>query len=146
MADTKEIIRIGQIEIRFLLEGSDTNGQMAMFEVGIPKGARVPLPHHHVHYDETVYGLEGTITFTVDGKTIVVSKGDAYTIVRGAVHGFNNLGDNDAKVLCVVTPAEIGPEFFRDQAEIVNAGVPPDMEKMKLVFKKHRIVPSLPQN
>ena len=146
MADTKEIIRIGQIEIRFLLEGSDTNGLMAMFEVSVATGARVPLPHHHVYYDETVYGLEGTITFTVDGKTIEVGKGEAYTIVRGAVHGFNNFTDSDAKVLCVVTPAEIGPDFFREQAEIINAGGPPDIEKMKLVFKKHRVVPALPQN
>ncbi len=56
-----EIIRIGQLEIKFLLEAADTNGALAMFEFMVPVGARVPLPHSHVHYDETIYGLEGVL-------------------------------------------------------------------------------------
>jgi len=40
-----EIIQVGQIGIRFLLEAADTNGALAMFEFTVPVGARMPLPH-----------------------------------------------------------------------------------------------------
>ncbi len=39
-----EMIRLGQIEIKFLLEAADTNGSVAMFEFVVPVGAKVPLP------------------------------------------------------------------------------------------------------
>ena len=141
MTNNKEIIRIGQIEIKFLLEASDTNGHLTMFEFLVPNGAKVPLPHYHESFDEVIYGLEGTMTFTVDGKTVELGQGQSLFIPRGVAHGFNNLGQQSAKALSVVTPGLIGPEYFKDIAEIVNAGGPPDIEKMKLVFKKHGLVP-----
>src|SRR6266700_8022350 len=58
MPQEKESIRAGQIEVRFLLESKDSTGQLAMFEFTVPAGAKVPLPHSHAHYDETIYGLE----------------------------------------------------------------------------------------
>src|SRR5882724_5050178 len=98
------MIRIGQIGIRFLLESADTNGSVAMFEFTVPVGAKVPIPHSHKHYDETVYGVEGTLTFIVDGKTVPIRPGESCFIPRGAVHGFDNLKQTDAKGLAVVTP------------------------------------------
>jgi quercetin dioxygenase-like cupin family protein len=145
MTNNKEIIKIGQIEIKFLLEASDTNGELAMFEFLVPNGVKVPLPHYHESYDETVYGLEGIMTFTVDGKVIDLEAGQTLFIPRGAVHGFNNLNPQTAKALAVVTPGLIGSEFFKETAAIVNAGGPPDIEKMKLVFKKHGLVPIINQ-
>lgn len=139
-----EIIRIGQVGINFLLEAADTNGSVAMFEFMVPVGARVPLPHSHEHYDETVYGVEGVLTFTVDGKTVHIGPGESYFIPRGAVHGFNNLKQTDAKALAVVTPALIGPDFFQEVAAIVNAGGPPDIQQLKVVLAKHGLVPAMP--
>ncbi len=140
-----EIIKIGQTEVKFLLEGKNTNEQIAMFEFMVPAGAKVPLPHSHEKYDETIYGIEGTFTFTINGKATDINKGETVFIPRGAVHGFANHGSADAKALAVVTPALIGPAFFRESAEIVNAGGPPDIEKLKLVFAKYGLVPALPR-
>ena len=91
MPQEKEIIRAGQIEVRFLLESKDSNGQLAVFEFTVPAGAKVPLPHSHARYDETIYGLEGVLTFTVHGKPTDIAAGESCFIPRGAVHGFNNL-------------------------------------------------------
>jgi len=140
-----EIIRIGQIGIRFLLEAIDTNGAVAMFEFTVPVGAKVPMPHSHKHYDETIYGVAGIITFTVEGKAVDIAPGESCFIPRGAVHGFNNLKQTDAKALAVVTPALIGPDFFKETAAIVNPGGPPDIEKLKAVLAKHGLVPAMPQ-
>ena len=71
----REIIQVGQIGIRFLLEAVDTNGALAMFEFTVPVGARMPLPHKHERYDETIYGVEGVVTFTVEGKTVDIAPG-----------------------------------------------------------------------
>ena len=141
----QETIRIGQIGINFLLEAADTNGSVAMFEFMVPVGAKVPLPHSHKHYDETIYGVEGVITFTVDGRTVHIGPGESCFIPRGAVHGFNNLKRADAKALAVVTPALIGPDFFKETAAIINAGGPPDIEKLRAVMTKHGLVPAMLQ-
>ena len=145
MPQEKESICAGQIEVRFLLESKDSNGQLAMFEFTVPAGAKVPAPHSHTHYDETIYGLEGVVTFTVNGRPVDIAAGDTCFIPRGAVHGFNNLKPSNAKGLAVVTPALIGPEFFREMAAIINAGGPPDVEKLKAVMNKHGLVPAPPR-
>ena len=38
-----EVIHLGQIEIKFLLEAADTTGALAMFELTVPAGAKVPV-------------------------------------------------------------------------------------------------------
>jgi len=145
MSQEKEIIRVGQIEICFLLESKNSHGQLAMFEFAVPAGVKVPASHSHTHYDETIYGLAGVMTFTVNGQPVDLAAGDTCFIPRGAVHGFNNLKSANARALAVVTPALIGPEYFREMAAIVNAGGPPDLEKIKAVMTKHGLVPALPQ-
>ena len=139
------IIPIGQIGIRFLLEAADTNGSVAMFEFTVPVGAKVPLPHYHREYDETIYGVESVMTFTVEGKPVGIGPGKSCFIPRGAVHGFNNLKEADAKALAIVTPALLGPDYFKEMATIVNLGGPPDLEKLKAVMLKHGLVPVMPQ-
>lgn len=139
-----EITRVGQIGIRFLLEAADTNGAVAMFEFTVPVGARVPVPHYHKAYDETIYGVEGVVTFTVEGKPVDIGPGQTCFIPRGAVHGFDNRKPTAVKALAVITPALLGPDFFKDAAAIVNAGGPPDVEKLKAVLLKHGLVPAPP--
>lgn len=140
-----EIIKVGQIGIRFLLQADDTNGSMGMFEFTVPAGSQVPLPHSHKHFDETIYGLEGVLTFTVEGKPVDLSPGECCFVPRGAVHGFNNLTQAGAKGLAIITPALLGPDFFKEAAALLDAGGPPDVEKLKAVMAKHGLVPALPQ-
>src|SRR6266699_1524328 len=139
-----EIMRIGQIGIRFLLDAADTGGFVAMLEFTVPVAAKVPLPHYHKHYDETIYGVEGVMTFTVEGKVLDVGPGESCFVPRGAVHGFNNLKQTDAKALAIVTPALIGPDYFKEMAAIVNAGGPPDVKKLSAVMAKHGLIAVAP--
>ena len=139
-----ELIQVGQIGIRFLLESADTNGAVAMFEFTVPVGAKMPLPHSHKLYDETIYGVEGVVTFTVEGKPADIGPGESCFVPRGAVHGFNNLKQTDVKALAIITPALLGPDFFKAAAAIVNAAGPPDLEKLKAVMAKHGLVPAMP--
>jgi len=140
-----EIIRIGPLAIRFLITGEAGNGSVALFEVTVPAKQRLAGPaHSHDRYEETIYGLEGVLTWTVDGKRIDVGPGQAVCIPRGAVHRFDNHSSEDAKALCAITPAAIGPQFFRESADVINAaaGGPPDRVKMADIMRRHGLTPA----
>src|SRR6201984_69863 len=115
-----EAIRLGPLAVRFLITGENSSGSVAAFELVVPHAQRLAAPaHSHDHYEETIYGLEGVLTWTVDGVRIDVGPGQALCLPRGAIHRFDNNGSHDAKVLCAVTPAAIGPEYFREAAEVI---------------------------
>lgn len=143
-----ETIRLGPLAVRFLVTGRESSGSIATFELTVAGGAKLMAPaHSHDHYEETLYGTEGVLTWTVDGKAIEVGPGQALCIPRGAVHRFDNLRDQDAKCLCVITPAAIGPEYFREMAEVLKAaaGGPPDKAKMVEIMLRHGLTPAPPQ-
>jgi quercetin dioxygenase-like cupin family protein len=142
-----ETIRLGPLGVRFLITGENATGSVAVFELEVPAAQRLAAPaHSHDHYEETIYGLEGVSTWTVDGKAIEVGPGQALCIPRGAVHRFDNNGTKDAKALCVISPAAIGPQYFRESAEVINAaaGGPPDRVKMVEIMRRHGLTPVPP--
>ena len=139
-----ETIRLGPLTVRFLVTGDDASGSVAIFELAVPASQRLMAPaHSHDHYEETVYGLEGVLTWTVDGKPIEVGPGQALCIPRGAVHRFDNHGTLDVKALCVVSPAAIGPQYFREIAEVgkAAAGGPPDRGALMEIMRRHGLTP-----
>jgi len=145
---SEETIRLGPLAVRFLLTGANSTGSIAAFELTVPAAQRLMAPaHSHDHYEETIYGIEGVLTWTVDGKQIDVGPGQALCIPRGAVHRFDNNGSQDVKALCVITPAAIGPEYFRESAEAIHAaaGAPPDRAKMAEIMRRHGLTPAPPQ-
>jgi len=138
----EETIQIGTsgVGIRFLLTREDTNGSMSVFEVRVAAGHKLPAPaHKNDAYEEVLYGMEGVLTWTVDGTPIAVGPGQALCIPRGAVHRFDNLGSEDVKQLCLISPAILGPAYFREAAEVIGAasGGPPDRAQMTEVFRRH---------
>ena len=143
---TSEEIRIGQLTIRFLAQGVETGGALAVFEFDVPAGAKVPVAHSHDGYEETIYGLAGVLAWTIEGTPADVGPGDALCIPRGAVHRFDNVGDVDATALAIVTPGILGPDYFREVAEIVaaTAGGPPDLAAIAAVMRRHGLTPVPP--
>jgi Cupin domain len=77
---TSEEIRIGELAIRFLVEGEQSAGSVAVFEFDVPAGAKVPVAHSHDGYEETIYGLEGVLTWTIEGTPTEVGVGEALCI------------------------------------------------------------------
>ena len=135
-----ETIRLGPLAVRFLITGEHATGSVAVFELTVPSAQRLAAPaHSHDHYEETIYGIDGVLTWTVDGKAIDVEPGQALCIPRGAIHRFDNNGSREAKALCLVTPATIGPKYFREAAELFNAatGGSPDRAKMAEFMRRH---------
>ena len=135
----REEIEVGSLAIRFLVEGEESGGSVAVFEFDVPAGAKVAAGHSHDGYEETIYGLEGVLAWTVAGVPTDVGPGEALCIPRGVVHQFDNTHDIDAKALAVVTPGILGPDYFREVAAILDAaaGGPPDFAALGEVMRRH---------
>jgi len=142
----REEIKVGEVAIRFLVESGESNGTVAVFESTVPAGARVPVAHSHDGYEETIYGLTGVLTWTIEGTPTDVGPGDAVCIPRGAVHHFDNVGEVDATALAIVTPGILGPGYFREVAEVLaaTAGGPPDLAGVAAVMRRHGLTPAPP--
>src|SRR6201984_2590791 len=142
-----EAIRLGPLAVRFLITGENSSGSVAAFELVVPGAQRLAAPaHSHDHYEETIYGIDGVLTWTVDGKQIEVGPRQALCIPRGAIHRFDNNESQDVKALCVITPAAIGPQYFRESAEVINAaaGGPSDRAKMAEIMRRYGLTPASP--
>lgn len=143
-AVTREEIVVGELAIRFLLEGGQSAGSVAVFEFDVPAGSRVPAAHSHDGYEETIYGLEGSLIWTVEGEPAEVGPGEVLCVPRGVVHHFANAGDVGAKALAIVTPGVLGPDYFREVAAILDsaAGGPPDLAAVAAVMRRHGLTPA----
>ena len=135
---------IGELRIRFLLEGEQSGGSVAIFEFDVPGRARVPIAHSHDGYEETIYGLEGTLSWTLDGQVVLVGPGDALCIPRGVVHRFDNTDDVDARALAIVTPGILRPDYFREMAAVTEGadGGPPNPAALGAVMRRHGLTPA----
>jgi quercetin dioxygenase-like cupin family protein len=139
----RRVVKIGQLEIRYLVEGS-RHGGLGLFEMRVPPGAQVPPPHSHSNNEECVYVLAGELRYSVDGEARDLKAGAWMSTPRGSVHHFSNPGSETARVLVMLTP-DIGEQYFRDVAEVVGAGGPPDRTKLTEVMTRYGLVPAVAQ-
>ena len=136
-----EVIRLGKLEIRYLLSAEADASSLGSFELTVPPNANVPPAHRHANNDEYIYVLDGVLRYTVDSVTRDLGPGDSMFTPRGGVHAFSNPHSITARALIVQTP-DIGPQYFRDIGAIVNAGGPPDKEKLFGVMARYGLTPA----
>jgi len=139
-----EEIRLGGIVLRFFIDGPTSGGGVTMFEMTVAPGAGMPVPHHHVGFDESGYGVSGRLRFMLEGQSMDAGEGDLVWIERGKVHAFSNPFDEPAKVLCTITPGVLGAEYFREIRGLLGAGGPPDPKAMGEVMLRYGLVPVKP--
>ena len=137
-------VSIGQLAIRFLLEGEASGGSVAVFEFDVPAAARVPIAHSHDGYEETIYGLEGVLTWTVDGEQTEIGSGEVLCIPRGVVHRFDNDHEVDAKMLAIISPGILSFNYFREVAAVIKGATdgPPDPAALAEVMRRHGLTPA----
>lgn len=139
------VITIGQLEIRYLMDGTVTGAASGMFELTVPPGARVPPAHSHSANEELMYCLEGTLRSVVGGEVRDLKPGERTYTPRGVVHAFSNPHEHVARALVILTP-DIGAQYFRDVAQVVGAPGGPTPAKMAEVMTRYGLVLSPPQS
>lgn len=141
--NVREPIRIGQIEIRYLLDGVEAGAASGMFELTVEPGARVPPAHSHSHNEEVIYVLEGVLRCAVDDVVRDLGPGDHMRTPRGSVHSFSNPHQQTARALVTLTP-DIGAQYFRDIAEVAAGPGAPDPARMGQIMARYGLVVSKP--
>ncbi len=142
---THEEILIGGIAIRPRIEPAESDGVIAIHEFDVSAGMSLPVAHSHDEYEETIYGIKGTVTFTVEGVAHDVEPGGTLFIRRGAIHTFANTGDVDATALAIITPGLLGADYFREIAAVLDAAAdgPPDLVAIGDVMRRHGLTPAM---
>lgn len=99
-----------------LLAAEETGGAFSLFEFVVPAGRGSP-PHIHHAEHETFVIITGEMEFTVAGMPTRVGPGSVVFGARGVPHNFRNVGDSEARMIVICTPAGL-ERFF------AAAGVP----------------------
>jgi len=139
---SEHAVRIGEMELRFVVDETQGSGDLVVFEFAAAANARVPAPHYHREVDEVVYGLQGTLTTTVDGKPHELRTGDSLFIPRGSVHHHANRHAETVRALIVMNKGTIGRAYFEAMARAINVAGKPDMVKVKDIMLQHGLVPA----
>jgi quercetin dioxygenase-like cupin family protein len=134
-------IRIGEMSVTFLKTRHETGGVFDLFELTVPPFARNPLPHIHRKYDETIFGVDGTMTWTLLDQPNMVRRGTTLVIPRGTPHFYANTTHTPARILCLQTPGVLGPEYYLEIASCYRAGQHPDLAGIGAIMSRYGVVP-----
>ncbi|MFZ1989857.1 MAG: cupin domain-containing protein [Alphaproteobacteria bacterium] len=88
-----------------------TGGAFIALEITVPPRCGPPM-HTHEKDCEFFYVLEGELTFSHPGGSVVAKPGDFCFLPTGGYHAFRNDGEKDAKALVVVAPGIAAHKFF----------------------------------
>ena len=137
------MIKVGQLGIKYIVDGTSTSS-LGVFELTVPPGSNVPPPHSHSNNEECVYVLEGTLRYSVGSETRDLSVGQSMSTPKGVAHAFANPFATTARALIMQSP-DIGAQYFRDVAAVVNTGGPPDKAALLAVMTNYGLVLAAPK-
>ena len=141
---------------RYLIRGEDTGGRFALVEHDLaPRVLAAPM-HVHEHEDEYSYVTAGRIGVQIGDEVREAGPGELVFKPRGIWHAFWNAGDEEARLLELISPAgferyfaEIAPLLPPQQpapdiaglmAAMGRYGLQMDMESMGRLIAEHGLV------
>src|SRR5882757_295978 len=130
--------------ITFIKSHHETGGLFDAYEVTVPPSLQLAVPHLlHLHRqcDETVIGIDGYTMWSVDGVSTRLGPGDQLFIPRGASHRLINEESGSARILCVLTPGALGPEYFDELASAMEAEGPTDYAALGIIMARYGVIP-----
>lgn len=136
-----EVIDFGSFQVKFLRSKHDTSGAVDVFELILGAEGKMPVPHYHEDWEETVYGIDGVVTYTIAGERVDIGPGETAFVPRGVVHGFSNPSGKPARCLCILTPGKLGPDYFRELAAEITGGAP-DPAVMREIMDRYGLIPA----
>ncbi len=121
------------------IAAAQTGGRLGVFESEVPAGEGPP-PHVHECEEEFFRVLEGRFAFWCDGARVDLEAGGVIIVPRGAVHRFQNVGNQTGRLMVVVTPG--GFEGFFPAVEADQPQSPQEIDALAASFNL-RFVPAL---
>ena len=123
---------------RYMLRGEDTDGQFALLEHTIPPRTLAAPTHTHEHEDEFSYVLAGRVTVQVGDEVIEAGPGELVAKPRGLPHAFWNAGDEEVRMLELISPPAFAT-YFAEMAPVLSADGPPDVQQLGAIRQKYAL-------
>ena len=102
------------VEAKDVAAGKDTTIQVlisaqegpnfALRKFSMQKGGGMPRHTNTVEHEQ--YVLRGQATITIGGETLQVKTGDVVFIPEGAIHSYQNMGNEPFEFLCIIPNKE----------------------------------------
>ena len=109
---------------RYLLRGDRSGGRFALVEQTIPPRKLAAPMHVHEREDEYSFVLAGCMGVQIGEEIVEAGPGELVLKPRGVPHTFWNAGDEEVRVLEIISPAGF-EQYFADLApELARPGEP----------------------
>lgn len=135
-AETGERADFPGLGSRFLLRGDETGGRFALIEHTIPARTLAAPMHTHEREDEYSLVVRGRVGAQVGDEVVEGGPGDLIRKPRGVPHAFWNPGDEEARLLELISPAGF-EDYFADMAPLLTASGPRDTEALAAVQARY---------
>jgi quercetin dioxygenase-like cupin family protein len=122
---------------RYMIESSATDGRFALIEHTIPPRALAAPLHVHEREDEYSFVLAGRMGAQIGDDVVEADPGELVFKPRGIWHAFWNAGDDECRVLELISPGEFA-NYFTDLAPFITTE-PPDFEKIAEVQARYAL-------
>ena len=109
---------------RYVFCGDSCEGRFALIEHTIPPRALAAPMHTHEREDEYSFVLAGRLGARIGDEVVEAGRGELVVKPRGVPHAFWNPGDEETRVLEIISPAGF-EQYFADLApELARPGEP----------------------
>ncbi len=124
--------------VRYMIRSDQTGGRFALVEHTIPaRGLAAPI-HTHENEDEYSYVLTGRMGAMVGDEVVEAGPGELVAKPRGIPHAFWNAGDQEVRLLELISPGAF-EQYFADLAPLLAGEGPPDFEALAGVQARYRL-------
>lgn len=110
-----------RVRERIALPGHATGGRFSVLEIVVEPGGLVAPVHVHEHEDEFVYVAAGTISARIGEEDVTAAEGSVVRGARKVPHPFWNAGDRTARLVMVISPANLD-EYFGGLPQATEPG------------------------
>lgn len=124
------------------ISGSDTDGDLAIFEqTSLSPGRGTPL-HVHPAQDEVFYVLEGSYKFKVGEDIFSLTVGDSIFLPRQVPHAWTQVSEK-GKMTVILQPAGKLENFFVTMAGLDHEPTPEEVARIFAANEMHVVGPPL---
>lgn len=124
---------LGGVRDRFVIDGGETGGRLALVEHLFPPRALAAPLHRHHDEDEFTYVTRGRVGALLGDVEVIGGPGDLIVKPRGQWHTFWNAGDEPAACLEIISPGGLEQAF----REMAGLGASLDDDAMAEIAARH---------
>ncbi len=136
--DQGRFVDLAGFGARYMVGADQSGGGFSLVEHPLgPRALGAPL-HTHRNEDEYSYVLSGRIGAMVGEEVVEAGPGDFVLKPRGIPHAFWNAGDEEVRLLELISPGGFD-RYFADMAPLLAAEGPPDFEALAGIQARYRL-------